>query len=193
MVYRILHIGEEPLRHVSEPVSVIDEDLRRLVDDMFETMYQANGCGLAAPQIGKNIRLAIVDVGDNPVVMINPEVSCTSGKQDSDEGCLSLPGLRERVTRANRVVVEFTELDGERYEIEAEGLMARAILHEIDHLDGILFVDRISRARRKQIKHEIERLEAGEDLSEDEDSDVDVHEEANGRDNVVESAAVAAQ
>lgn len=173
MIYRILHIGEEPLRATSEPVTVIDDDLRRLVEDMFETMYQANGCGLAAPQIGKNIRMAIVDIGENPLVLINPEVLSTCGKQEGDEGCLSLPGLRERVTRPASLRVEFTDLDGERYEVEAEGLMARAILHEIDHLDGVLFIDRISRARRKQIKHEIERLEAGEDLSEDDEVDED--------------------
>jgi peptide deformylase len=169
MKYRILHYGEDELREVSAPVKEINDELRQLVEDMFETMYSANGVGLAAPQIGKNIRMVIIDIGEDPMVLINPEILKKSGKETCDEGCLSLPGLTEKVERATSVVAEFTDLDGERYEIEAEGLLARAIQHELDHLEGVLFVDRISKARKLQIKNELEILKSGESLLEEEE------------------------
>lgn len=169
MVYRILHYGEEPLRTESQPISEINDDIRRLIDDMFETMYAGNGVGLAAPQIGKNLRLCIIDVGDDPLVFINPEIIKSSGKEVCDEGCLSFPGLSEKVQRAARVVARATDADGQDFEIEAEGLLARAIQHELDHLDGVLFIDRISKARRLQIKHDLELIQNGHSLLEEEE------------------------
>lgn len=161
MLHRILHLGEEQLRKESEPVKKIDDSIVQLVKDMFETMKKANGVGLAAPQIGVNLRVAVIAPGDNPFVIINPRIIKTSGTESCEEGCLSLPGLREKVKRSARVVVEALNLEGEVYEIEADGLVGRAIQHEIDHLDGVLFIDRISRARRLQIKHELEIIKAG--------------------------------
>ncbi|MBF0499568.1 MAG: peptide deformylase [Candidatus Riflebacteria bacterium] len=164
MIHRILHLGEEALRRDSEPITAIDDKLRVLVVDMFETMHKARGVGLAAPQIGINKRLMIIDVDEHPLVFINPEIIRKSGKETCEEGCLSLPGLRENVSRATKVLANAIDLDGKSFEIEAEGLLARAIQHEIDHLDGVLFIDRISKARRIQIKRDLERLEAGETL-----------------------------
>lgn len=170
MKYRILHYGEEPLKKVSEPVKVIDNDIQTLVKDMFETMYAANGVGLAAPQIGKNIRLVVIDCGDDPIAMINPSIIKKSGKEKAAEGCLSFPGLSENVVRATKVIAEYTDPnDGELYEVEAEGLLARAIQHEVDHLDGVVFVDRMSSARRLQIKNELEVIKQGGTLETEEE------------------------
>lgn len=176
MIYRILHYGEKPLREDSEPIEVIDDDIKRLVDDMFETMYAAKGVGLAAPQIGKNIRLVVIDCGDDPIAMINPNIIKMSGKEKAPEGCLSFPGLSENVQRATKVIAEYTDPnDGELYEVEAEGLLARAIQHEIDHLDGVVFIDRMSASRKLQIKRELELIKQGESLySEDEREGSDI-------------------
>jgi peptide deformylase len=168
MQYRILHYGEEPLREESQPVAEINDEIRKLVEDMFETMYSSNGVGLAAPQVGKNLRLCIIDIGEDPQVFINPEIIKKGGKEVCDEGCLSFPGLSEKVERAARVVVRATDLDGSEYELQAEGLLARAVQHELDHLDGVLFIDRISKARRLQIKHELELIQQGYSLEEEE-------------------------
>jgi peptide deformylase len=138
---------------------------------MFETMNEAKGVGLAAPQVGVNLRLAIIDIGDDPLVLINPRIIKGSGKETGDEGCLSFPGLTEKVERAKKVVAEATDIDGSRYEIEAEGLLARAIQHELDHLDGVLFIDRISKARKLQIKHELEMIKNGESLYDDDNEE----------------------
>lgn len=172
MIYRILHYGEEPLRAMSKPVENIDNDIKRLVDDMFETMYAAKGVGLAAPQIGKNIRLVVIDCGDDPIAMINPRIIKKSGKETGPEGCLSFPGLSENVQRATKVTAEYTDPnDGELYEVQAEGLLARAIQHELDHLDGVVFIDRMSQARRLQIKYELELIKQGETLYDEEDDE----------------------
>ncbi len=172
MKYRILHYGEEPLKKVSEPVKAIDNDLKVLIKDMFETMYAANGVGLAAPQIGKNIRVVVIDCGEDPIAMINPSIIKMTGKETAPEGCLSFPGLSEKVQRATKVVAEYTDPeDGEVYEIEAEGLLARAIQHETDHLDGVVFVDRMSKARKLQIKNELEIIKQGGSLAEEEEEE----------------------
>ena len=172
MKYRILHYGEEPLKKISEPVKEIDNDIKVLVRDMFETMYAANGVGLAAPQIGKNIRVVVIDCGDDPIAMINPSIIKKKGKDRGPEGCLSFPGLSENVVRATKVIAEYTNPDdGEVYEIEAEGLLARAIQHEVDHLDGIVFVDRMSEARRFQIREELEIIKQGGSLRSDTDEE----------------------
>ena len=173
MKYRILHYGEEPLREASQPVTEINDDIRRLVEDMFETMYESKGVGLAAPQVGVNLRLAIIDIGEDPLVLINPQILKHSGKETCDEGCLSFPGLTEKVERARKVVAEATDLDGSVYEIEADGLLARAIQHELDHLDGVLFIDRISKARKLQIKHELEILKSGESLYDEDEEETE--------------------
>ncbi len=171
MQRRILHYGEEPLREDSRDVSEINDEIRILVKDMFETMYKSNGVGLAAPQVGVNLRVFIIDVGNQPLVFINPRIVKSSGKECAEEGCLSFPGLREKVERAQRVTARATDLEGGEFEVQAEGLMARAIQHELDHLDGVLFVDRISKARRLQIKRELELLAAGGSLEPEEDID----------------------
>lgn len=171
MKHRILHYGEEPLRNQSEPVKEINDDIRRLVADMFETMYEGQGVGLAAPQIGVNLQVAVIDIGEDPLVLINPKITKKWGKETCNEGCLSFPGLSEKVERAIGVIAEATDLDGETYEIEAEGLLARAIQHELDHLDGVLFIDRISKARKLQIKYELELIKQGESLYDDEETE----------------------
>lgn len=172
MIHRILHIGEEPLREVSEEITQIDDELRKLAADMFETMYKAHGCGLAAPQIGVNKRLITIDTDEqHKFVMINPEITKATGKEICEEGCLSLPGLREKVQRAVKITARYLDLEGQQMEVTAEGLLARAIQHEIDHLEGVLFIDRISKARRMQIRHELKILEDGGTLETEEDED----------------------
>jgi peptide deformylase len=172
MIHRILHIGEEPLREVSEEITKIDDEMRTLAADMFETMYKAHGCGLAAPQIGVNKRMVVIDTdNEHKFVMINPEITKATGKEICEEGCLSLPGLREKVQRAVKITARFTDLEGKQIEITTEGLLARAIQHELDHLEGVLFVDRISKARRMQIRHELKILEDGGTLETDDDED----------------------
>jgi peptide deformylase len=115
--------------------------VRELIDDMLETMYEANGVGLAAPQVGILKRIVVIDVGEGPLVMINPQILKTEGSQTGDEGCLSVPGKAGQVTRPNEVTVRFMDEDGEHYELEGTELLARAICHECDHLDGKLYVD----------------------------------------------------
>jgi len=152
----------------SEAVSAIDAEIRRLVADMVETMHAAPGVGLAANQVGITRRVAVVDlsVGKDPsalVVLINPRVTSTQGHQVDEEGCLSLPGITEMVPRPLRAEVEATNLDGKTFQVRAEGLMARALLHEIDHLDGLLFLDRLSPLKRRLVRKKIQKLiRAGE-------------------------------
>ncbi|MBF0543780.1 MAG: peptide deformylase [Candidatus Riflebacteria bacterium] len=171
MIQKIYRLGDDVLRKSSEPVTQIDDSIRQLAKDMFETMYKANGVGLAAPQIGRNIRLVTIDVESNPIILINPEIKKSVGKDTAEEGCLSVPGLREKVQRANKVIAFAIDLEGNTIEITAEGLMARAIQHEIDHLEGILFIDRISKARKIQIKRELEMIQAGENIQRSDDEE----------------------
>ena len=135
--------GDDVLRKKCREVEQIDNRLLTLIKDMFETMYEADGVGLAAPQVGILKRLFVIDIGEGPLVFINPEILETSGEQIDDEGCLSLPGKMEEVKRPNYVKARAINEKGQTFEIEAEGLLARAILHENDHLDGTLFIDRI--------------------------------------------------
>lgn len=165
MKYRILHYGEPQLRQPTKTVTEINDDIRQLIRNMFETMYAANGCGLAANQVGFGERLAVIDLGEDPLVMINPRIIKSSGKESCEEGCLSFPGLREIVRRAKNVTLEAIDIEGNLYQLDARDLLARAIQHELDHLDGVVFVDRISKARKLQIKKQLQRIEAGEDLS----------------------------
>jgi peptide deformylase len=147
-----LHLlGSPVLRRRSEEVGTPDEEVRRLVADMFETMDAARGVGLAANQVGVARRVAVVDADGDRFAMIDPVIVESEGKATAEEGCLSIPDIYGDVTRAERVVVEATDLEGNRYRRDATGLKARAIQHEIDHLDGILFLDHLSLIRRQML------------------------------------------
>lgn len=133
--------GDPILRKTSKEVKEVTPKVKELIDDMLETMYESNGVGLAAPQVGVLKRIVVIDVGDGPLVMINPQIVKTGGSQTGDEGCLSVPGKAGQVTRPNEVTVRFMDEDMEWYELEGTELLARAICHECDHLDGKLYVD----------------------------------------------------
>lgn len=143
-------------------VEIIDDQVRELVRDMVETMYAAPGVGLAANQVGVTRRIAVIDlsVGEDPgelFVLINPEIVESSGEQCDDEGCLSFPGVTELVTRPLRVVMRALDLDGKIYTLEGDELMARAICHEVDHLNGVLFVDRLTGLKKDRVRKEVRR------------------------------------
>ncbi|TDT61641.1 peptide deformylase [Fonticella tunisiensis] len=139
-------MGDEILRKKSRPVEKIDDRIKSLIDDMVETMYHEDGVGLAAPQVGVLKRIIVIDVGEGPIKLINPEIIDSEGTQTEEEGCLSIPGERGIVERPAEVKVKALNENGEEVIIEGTGLLARALCHEIDHLDGILFVDRIKKA-----------------------------------------------
>ncbi|MGC8549207.1 MAG: peptide deformylase [Acidobacteriaceae bacterium] len=168
MIRPIVKYPEPILQQPTELVTEFNEELRTLVDDMFESMYAAKGIGLAAPQIGVGKRLTVIDLSnkenpDEKLVLINPEVIETQGRLYEEEGCLSLPEIREKVVRAARVKVRAQNLDGDWFEIEGEELLARALQHEIDHLDGVLFIFRMSGLKRDLILRKIRKLQrAGE-------------------------------
>ncbi len=142
---QIVQIGEPVLRKKCKPVEKIDEKIIQLLDDMADTMYEADGVGLAAPQVGILKRIAIVDIGEGIIELINPEIIEVKGKQTDDEGCLSVANESGPVTRPYYVKVRAYNREGKLYEIEGEELLARAFCHEIDHLDGVLFVDKIEK------------------------------------------------
>lgn len=144
--------GDEILRKKSRRVDTINKRTIILLNDMLETMYNAQGVGLAAPQVGILKRLVVIDVGEGPVFLINPEIIKTEGKITDTEGCLSIPGEEGEVERPERVVVRTMNEKGEEITIEGTGLLARAFCHEIDHLDGILFVDKIIESEGKDIQ-----------------------------------------
>ena len=163
MIRPIVKFPDPILQQVSEPVTVFDKELARLVEDMFESMYDAHGIGLAAPQIGVNKRITVIDLSNkaNPeekLVVINPEIIHREGKQFSEEGCLSLPGIREKVSRAAKVKIKAQDVKGNWFEMEAEELLSRCFQHEIDHLDGILFLFRISGLKRDLLLRKIRKL-----------------------------------
>lgn len=152
MSLRLLHLlGSPVLRQRSAEVGAVDEETRRLVDDMFETMDAAKGVGLAANQVGVARRVAVVDADGDRFAMIDPVIVETEGRATAEEGCLSIPEVYGDVTRPERVVIEALDQEGTRYRREATGLKARAIQHEIDHLDGILFLDHLSLVRRQML------------------------------------------
>lgn len=142
---KIVHIEDDLLRRKSRPVTKFDARLHALLDDMAETMYHAEGVGLAAPQVAVLRRVVVMDCGDGLIEMVNPEIIATEGEQDGAEGCLSVPGRRGMVKRPMKVTVRFQDRNGEWFELEGEGLLARCIMHETDHLDGRLYVDIMSR------------------------------------------------
>lgn len=140
---KIREMGEDCLRCVCKEVTEMTPRIEELIEDLIDTMYEADGVGLAAPQVGIRKRIAVVDVGDGPVVLINPVVVYTEGEQTGQEGCLSVPGKCGQVTRPMKVRVKTLNENMEEIEIEGEELFARAMLHEMDHLDGILYVDKV--------------------------------------------------
>ena len=156
----ILHFPDPRLRTQAKSVQKVDQQLRQLVDDMFETMYQAPGIGLAATQVNVHKRLIVIDTSpeqDQPQVFINPEILEKDGIEEMDEGCLSVPGIYERVQRAECIKVRALGRDGEAFEMKADGLLAVCIQHEIDHLDGKLFVDYLSQLKRQRIRKKLEK------------------------------------
>jgi len=141
-------LGDPILRQSTVPVKEITDELRTLVADMFETMHHARGIGLAAPQVGRTERLAVIEIDGEPLVVINPEILETSGKAKAEEGCLSIPDIYADVERPKDVVVRAMDLEGKTYEVQATELLARCLQHEIDHLDGKLFLDYLSVLKR---------------------------------------------
>jgi peptide deformylase len=182
MILDIVQYGHPVLRERCKPVERVDDELRKLVADMLETMYDANGVGLAAPQVGVGLRLAVVDVSHDPecisflkvagqdaplaaimpLVFINPELEFTGPKERDMEGCLSIRDVRAEVSRPGALKAKLPQLDGSVLEIETDGLLARAIQHETDHLNGILFIDRVSPATKIGLRRKLRRLAAEE-------------------------------
>ena len=143
-IRNVRKIGDPVLNKVCKEVRDVNDRTRELIDDMFDTMYEADGVGLAAPQVGILKRIVVIDVtGEDPILLINPVILSTDGEQTGYEGCLSVPGKTGVVTRPNHVRAEAWNEEMERYEVEGEGLLARAICHELDHLDGIMYVDKV--------------------------------------------------
>jgi len=163
MIYPIVKYGNPVLEKPAEPVTEFGEELKKLVEDMFESMYEAKGVGLAAPQIGVSKRLAVIDITfkEDPkakLILANPEIVHAEGKQKQSEGCLSIPEFREPVTRPNRVTIRAQDLNGRWFEKTGEELLARAFLHETDHLNGKLYISYISALKRDLIKRKIRKL-----------------------------------
>ncbi|MBX6332896.1 MAG: peptide deformylase [Gemmatimonadaceae bacterium] len=162
-VLDIYVLGAPILRQETRPVEVVTDEIRRLIDDMFATMYAAKGIGLAAPQVGRSERLTVIDVGDDrQLVLINPEIVLAEGKQRAEEGCLSIPDIYGEVERAARVVVRALDRDGKPFELEGTELLARCIQHEVDHLHGRLFIDYLSVVKRRAALAKWEKLRKGE-------------------------------
>ena len=163
MIRPILKFGAPALQRESEPVETFDRELQELARDMLETMYSAPGIGLAAPQVGVNLRLLVVDVSageerGNQIILVNPEIIEAEGEQKGEEGCLSIPGFTAMVNRPQWIRIAGQDLRGEPLELEAEDLLARALCHEVDHLDGVLYLDRISFFKRDLIKRKIRKM-----------------------------------
>ncbi len=159
-ILKILEFPDPRLRKKAVPVDAVDDDLRRLIDDMFETMYAAPGIGLAATQVDVHRRLLVADVSaekDDPRVLVNPEILAKDGVAVTEEGCLSVPGYYEEVERAGHIRVRYLDRDGTAREEDFEGLLAVCVQHEIDHLDGKLFVDYLSEAKRQRIRKRLEK------------------------------------
>ena len=156
----VLKYPDERLRKVAEPVATVDDALRATVDDMFETMYESQGVGLAATQVDVHKRLFVADCSEDqnePLVFINPEITKAEGHFTNDEGCLSFPGVYAKVERAERITVEALDRNGEKFSLDAEGLLAICIQHELDHLNGKLFVDYLSPLNQNRIRKKLEK------------------------------------
>jgi len=168
MIYPIVKYGDPVLNKPADNVAIFDGELKKLIEDMFESMYAAHGVGLAAPQIGISKRIAVIDCSfkEDPnakLVVINPEIVKKEGRQTHSEGCLSLPDFRENVTRAMKCTIRAQDVEGKWFEAEGEELLARAMQHETDHLNGNLFLSHVSALKRDLIKRKIKKLvKAGE-------------------------------
>jgi len=161
---KIKKYGSDVLRQVAQPVAEITDEIRQLANDMLKAMYDSEGVGLAAPQIGVSKRVIVLDVDPydpscEPIALINPEIVERTGREDSEEGCLSVPEVRGEVKRSENVTVEALDLNGKKVRIEATDLLARAIQHEIDHLNGVLFVDHLGRLKQQLIKKQLRKIE----------------------------------
>lgn len=160
-IRKIIYLPDPRLRKISSPIETFDEKLHTLIDDMFDTMYDARGVGLAAPQIGINIRLSVVDViGDKSqkLVLVNPEIIASEGQIEYQEGCLSVPGVYDKIYRAEKVTLRAQDKHGNFYEMEADGLLGECFQHEIDHLNGKLFVDALSPLKRNLARKKLEKF-----------------------------------
>lgn len=156
----ILHYPDPRLREKAAPVDAVDDEVRQLAEDMLETMYDAPGIGLAAIQVNVKKRVIVIDISEDqsdPLILINPEILKAEGERDFQEGCLSVPEAYEIVTRADNISVRTLTMDGDSREFDADGLLATCIQHEIDHLDGKLFVDYLSNLKRQRIRKRIEK------------------------------------
>ena len=163
---KILEFPDQRLKNMAQPIIRVDKQVQQLADDMAETMYDAPGIGLAAPQVAAGQRLIVVDVSENRndlMVLVNPEIIAHSGEEEMKEGCLSVPGVLETVRRAEKITLRATTVQGKLIELEADGLLAVCIQHEIDHLNGTLFVDHLSRLKQNLIRRKAEkRVRQGE-------------------------------
>ncbi len=160
---KILEYPDPRLRRVARPVESVGERERKLAEDMLETMYDARGIGLAATQVDEDIRVVVMDLSedrDKPQVFINPEITDRSGSQSCEEGCLSVPGFYAEVTRPENVSVRALDIDGKPYEVDADGLLAVCIQHEIDHLDGKMFIDYLSPLKRRMIGKKLRKQQS---------------------------------
>lgn len=158
---RVLHYPDPRLRNVALPVERVDDEIRTLVDDMFETMYEAPGIGLAATQINVPKRVIVIDISNDnsqPQCFINPRIVTRRGDEESEEGCLSVPGIYDLVARSEWIRVEALNREGQPFSLEIDGMLAVCIQHEIDHLDGKLFVDYLSEVKRGRIRKKMEKL-----------------------------------
>ena len=159
-IRKILKFPDQDLRIKAKPVETFDDELKTLTDDMFETMHSVNGIGLAATQIGVAKQVAVIDISpekNEPLVIVNPEIKILdpSKKEDYDEGCLSVPGFFETISRPSDIQLSYQDLNGQKQEIKPEGLLAKVVQHELDHLNGRLFVDHISELKRRRIRNKI--------------------------------------
>lgn len=159
-IRKIIYLPDERLRLVAKPVEQFDDELQILIDDMFETMYQAKGVGLAAPQIGISLRLSVIDIaGDKKeqLVIINPEIIAKEGETEYEEGCLSVPGAYDKVVRATKVTIRALDRFGKPFEMTGEGVLGECFQHEIDHLNGKLFVDLLSPLKRAKARRMLDK------------------------------------
>jgi len=156
----ILEFPDERLRTTARPVEAVTDEIRSILDDMLETMYDAPGIGLAATQVNVHQRMIVIDTSEeknDPLYLINPEITALDGVEEMDEGCLSVPGIYEKVSRADRISIKALGYDGKSFKLDADELLAVCIQHEIDHLDGKLFVDYLSPLKRNRIKKKLEK------------------------------------
>ncbi len=163
MIYPIVKYPDPVLAQKAEPIVVFDRELAKLADDMFASMYAAEGIGLAAPQIGVLKRITVIDTSfgkdaNEKLVLINPEIVASDGRRSEEEGCLSLPEIRDKVLRHATVTVRAQDVHGDWFEVDGEDLLSRAMQHEMDHLDGVLFIDRLSRLKKDLTIRRIKKL-----------------------------------